>query len=50
MIIDLAMTALIPMLMAYSLIGETFHEIAGTIMVILFLAHHWMNRMWWKGL
>lgn len=48
--IDMAMVVLLPMLMAYSLIGETFHEIAGTLMLCLFLAHHWLNRAWFKGL
>ena len=48
--IDTAMVVLLPMLMAYSLIGETFHEIAGTLMLCLFLAHHWLNRAWFKGL
>jgi len=48
--IDTAMVMLLPMLMAYSLIGETFHEIAGTLMLCLFLAHHWLNRAWFKGL
>ena len=37
--IDALMVAFLPMLMAYSLIGETFHEIAGTIMFVLFLLH-----------
>ena len=44
------MVVLLPMLMAYSLIGETFHEIAGTLMLCLFIAHHWLNRAWVKGL
>ena len=48
--IDTAMVALLPMLMAYSLIGERFHEIAGTVMLCLFIAHHWLNRAWLKGL
>ena len=30
MTLDIAMTILMPLLMAYSLIGETFHEIIGT--------------------
>ena len=30
MTIDIAMTVLLPMMMAYSLIGEAFHEITGT--------------------
>ena len=43
---DIAMTVLLPMLMAYSLIGETFHEVIGTLMLILFIFHHVMNRKW----
>ena len=50
MFIDAAMIVLLPMLMAYSLIGEIFHEIAGTLMLCLFIAHHWLNRAWLKGL
>lgn len=36
MIVDIGMVTLLPLLMAYSLIGEQFHEIAGTAMLILF--------------
>ncbi len=50
MILDAAMLLLLPLLMAYSLIGETFHEVAGTLMLALFLLHHWLNRSWWKVL
>lgn len=50
MFVDAAMVVLLPMLMAYSLIGETFHEIAGTLMLCLFIAHHWLNWAWFKGL
>ena len=49
-IIDLSMTILLPMLMAYALIGEKFHEIAGTLMFGLFIAHNIMNRSWYKAL
>jgi len=44
------MVLLLPLLMAYSLIGEAFHELAGTLMILLFLAHHWLNRAWLKKL
>lgn len=44
------MVLLLPLLMAYSLIGETFHEAAGTVMLVLFGLHHWFNRAWWKNL
>ena len=47
---DTAMVVLLPMLMAYSLIGERFHEIAGTLMLALFVAHHILNRQWFKTL
>ena len=43
-IIDAIMTVLLPVLMAYSLVGETLHELAGTLMFILFIAHHVINR------
>ena len=46
MILDIAMTVLMPLLMAYSLIGETFHEIIGTLIFILFIIHHVLNRRW----
>lgn len=44
---DIAMTVLMPLLMAYSLIGEVFHEIIGTAMFVLFIIHHIMNRKWY---
>lgn len=50
MTIDISMTVLLPMLMAYSLIGEKFHEIAGTAIFALFIAHNIMNRGWYKAL
>ncbi len=49
-ILDAAMVLLLPLLMAYSLIGEAFHEAAGTLMLVLFILHHRMNRAWWKNL
>ena len=49
-LIDIAMTVLMPLLMAYSLIGETFHEIAGTAIFVLFIAHHILNRKWYTAM
>ena len=46
LIVDISMTVLLPLLMAYSLIGELFHEIIGTIIFILFVTHHILNRKW----
>ncbi len=50
MAVDIAMTAVLPCLMAYSLIGETFHEAMGIVMLALFITHHILNRAWCKGL
>ena len=47
LVLDIAMTVLLPMLMAYSLIGEAFHEIIGTAMLFLFVVHHILNRKWY---
>jgi len=44
MAVDGAMLILLPVLMAYSLVGELWHEIAGVAMTALFLAHHILNR------
>lgn len=48
--IDLAMTAVLPILMCYSLVGETAHEIIGVTMFCLFIAHHFFNIGWIKSL
>ena len=48
--IDIAMSFMLPMLMAYSLIGEMLHEIIGTLMLVLFVLHHAMNRKWYLAI
>lgn len=48
--IDLLMTLLMPLLMAYSLIGETFHEVTGTAMFVLFILHLILHWKWWKAI
>ena len=42
--LDILMAGALPVLMAYSLAGETLHEIVGTAMLALFIAHHVLNR------
>lgn len=49
-IVDLAMTALLPVLMAYSLIGEAVHEWIGVAIFFLFVLHHGLNWKWHKNL
>lgn len=50
LIIDITMTVLLPLLMAYSLIGEAFHEVVGTGIFVLFIVHHILNRKWYGAL
>ena len=47
---DIAMTMLLPALMAYSLAGETVHEWLGIVMFLLFTIHHALNWHWYKNL
>ena len=47
---DLAMTVLLLLLMGYSLVGETAHEVLGVVMMLLFVLHHILNRKWIRGL
>ena len=49
-VVDILMTVLLPLLMAYSLIGELFHEIIGTVIFVLFIVHHILNRKWYATL
>ena len=48
--VDSGMVLLLPLLMAYSLVGETAHEYFGIGMSLLFVAHHILNVAWWKHL
>lgn len=47
-VIDIGMVLLLPLLMAYSLVGEVAHEYLGIGMFLLFIAHHILNIAWWK--
>lgn len=49
-IVDVLMTLVLLFLMGYQLWGEVAHEWAGTGMLILFLAHHFLNRHWYTNL
>lgn len=48
--IDLLMTLGLLFLMGYQLWGEAAHEWAGTGMLALLLAHHFLNRGWYRSL
>ena len=44
--VDLGMTILLMLLMAFELIGRTAHEWIGAGMFVLFIFHHILNRKW----
>lgn len=44
------MTVMLLLLMAYSLIGEAFHEWLGMGMLLLFVLHHILNVSWYRNL
>ena len=46
---DILMTAALPVLMCYSIVGETAHEIIGVAMFALFILHHILNFGWIKS-
>lgn len=48
--IDILMTALLVVLMAYPVTGQAVHEWVGAGMFLLFLAHHGFNLYWLKTL
>lgn len=49
-VVDLGMTVLLLLLMAYSLIGEEAHEWLGAAMLLLFVLHHIWNFTWCRNL
>ena len=50
MAVDLGMTVILLLLMAYSRVGATAHEWLGIAMFVLFVAHHILNRGWIKSI
>jgi len=50
MAIDLIMTILLLILMAYHLTGELAHEWIGAVMFSLFILHHVLNINWYRNL
>lgn len=49
-LIDIAMIIMLPVLMAYLLVGEKIHEWVGTVMFFLFISHHILNYYWLKNI
>ena len=48
--IDVGMTVLLMLLMAFELVGRGAHEWIGVGMLVLFIVHHVLNRSWWKNI
>ena len=49
-LIDIAMTILFLVLMAYHVTGNSLHEWLGVTLFLLFIVHHVLNFRWYKGL
>ena len=49
-VIDLCMTVLLLLLMAFQITGQQFHEWFGAGMLVLFLVHNILNYRWYKNL
>lgn len=48
--VDVLMTLCLMFLTGYQIWGDEAHEWAGAAMMILFIAHHILNRNWYKNL
>ena len=48
-LVDLLMTVVLVLLMAYFLTEQEIHEWLGAGMLVLFIAHHILNRKWLKA-
>jgi Domain of unknown function (DUF4405) len=48
LVIDLSMTVLMLVAVAYQITGNTIHELVGVILFLLFIAHNFLNRRWYK--
>jgi Domain of unknown function (DUF4405) len=48
LVIDLAMTVLMLVVMAYHVTGNAIHEMVGAVLFMLFIFHNILNRRWYK--
>jgi hypothetical protein len=46
--IDLVMTVLMLVAMAYHITGNTIHELVGVSILVLFIVHNILNRRWYR--
>ena len=50
MLVDICMTILLFVLMAFHYVGLQWHEVTGAAMLILFILHHILNGSWYRAL
>lgn len=48
LVIDVSMTVLMLIAMAYYITGNTIHETVGVVLLVLFIVHNILNRRWYK--
>ncbi len=49
-IVDVVLTVLLLLIMAYQVTGESLHEWLGIAMTVIVIAHHILNYKWYKAL
>lgn len=49
-LVDIAMSIVLFLCMSYQFIGQENHEIAGAVMLVLFILHHILNIRWFGGI
>lgn len=48
--LDICMVVFMIIVMSYQATGNLFHELAGVLLFILFIAHNIVNRKWFQNL
>lgn len=48
--LDILMTIFMIVVMSYQATGNLFHEVAGVILLVLFVAHNILNRKWYQNI
>ncbi|MEK3993108.1 DUF4405 domain-containing protein [Robertmurraya sp. FSL R5-0851] len=48
LVIDVSMTVLMLVAMAYHITGNTIHETVGVVLLVLFIVHNILNRRWYE--
>ncbi|EQF26918.1 hypothetical protein QEW_0941 [Clostridioides difficile CD160] len=49
-LLDVGMIGMLPIIMAYELVGESTHEWLGLVIFIIFILHNILNYRWYKNI